>query len=244
MDTLVWVLIVAVAAGAITAAAVLRYRRRPAPPPLSRESADRTMVGLPGGPLLGDRTVVDADAPPRDDRTVVDAAQVGARDERTVLDAAATGPRADDRTVVDAARRAAADERGAVEAGAADPAAGEAAPTLAFETAREDTARTVVRRPEPSSPRARLVLTGGKAFQLLDRTYAVGRSSSSDIVLEDPSVSGRHARLAPVGDGYALSDLGSTNGTFVDGRRVEGEVVLRGGETVAFGDQKVRFERA
>lgn len=63
----------------------------------------------------------------------------------------------------------------------------------------------------------------------------VGRSQDCDLVLRDPSVSGRHARLSWRGDKILLEDLGSANGTWVDGHRVR-QVELRPGAEVTFGN--------
>ncbi|HJL18908.1 MAG TPA: FHA domain-containing protein [Sandaracinaceae bacterium LLY-WYZ-13_1] len=62
----------------------------------------------------------------------------------------------------------------------------------------------------------------------------VGRSEDCDVVLRDPSVSGRHARLSWRGDKILLEDLGSANGTRVDGRKVR-RVEVRPGVEVTLG---------
>ncbi len=106
-----------------------------------------------------------------------------------------------------------------------------------------DTAPTVVVR---RGPRARITIsrggTGGP-FDLAEREYSIGRSSASDIVLQDPSVSGRHAKLVPQGDGFLLQDLGSMNGTSVDGADVRGPHLLRGGEVIGIGEATLRYDR-
>lgn len=108
--------------------------------------------------------------------------------------------------------------------------------------ARAEPAATVVVR---AGPRARLsVTTGGSgSFDLADKEYAIGRSSSNDVVLADPSVSGHHARLLPHPEGFLIRDLESTNGTTVNGRPVSGDQLLRGGEVVGLGDVVLRYER-
>lgn len=83
---------------------------------------------------------------------------------------------------------------------------------------------------------------GGGPFELAPREYVIGRSRSSDIVVEDPSVSGRHARLAPGVEDFTIEDLSSSNGTTVNGRPVQGRVTLRGGETIAVGEAELRYE--
>ena len=70
----------------------------------------------------------------------------------------------------------------------------------------------------------------------------IGRADFNDVVISDPSVSTSHAKLQRRDDVWILSDLGSTNGTFVEGERVSGEVALGPGTTVKFGEVAVLFE--
>ena len=59
---------------------------------------------------------------------------------------------------------------------------------------------------------------------------SIGRDSTNGIVLGDPSVSGLHATIERVRDGWRLTDHGSTNGTMLNGHRIDGRgVMLRGG---------------
>ncbi|MDP9151780.1 MAG: sigma 54-interacting transcriptional regulator [Myxococcota bacterium] len=69
----------------------------------------------------------------------------------------------------------------------------------------------------------------------------LGTSPACSICLTDPTVSRRHAALEPVGNRYRLTDLGSTNGTLVDGVAIA-EAFLRGGEVVRFGSSVLRAE--
>ncbi len=66
----------------------------------------------------------------------------------------------------------------------------------------------------------------GHIYPLNAILVTLGRDPLADIVISDPEVSRQHARLMETEDGYELQDLGSTNGTFVDGQRLGGEVVL------------------
>ncbi|MEM7287680.1 MAG: FHA domain-containing protein, partial [Actinomycetota bacterium] len=59
--------------------------------------------------------------------------------------------------------------------------------------------------------------------------------------LEDGNVSRRHAEIRPQGTGFKVVDLGSTNGTSVNGERIA-ERQLRDGDVIEFGGTKVRFE--
>jgi hypothetical protein len=186
-------------------------------------SEDRTFVGIPSGPQRSDATMVGPTAPPRSDATVVDVR--------------ASAPPAPAPSV---------------------PAAAAAQQTMGTPGAAPSDAPTVAMAIPPAPPeaatlptvripklRARVTVTkgGSGTHELGPREYAIGRSAHADIVLADPSVSGHHAKLAPHGDAFAIADLGSTNGTTVDGRAVQGEHVLRGGETIGIGDARLRYER-
>jgi DNA-binding NtrC family response regulator len=61
------------------------------------------------------------------------------------------------------------------------------------------------------------------------------------LVLSDKSVSSLHARVVKVGDGFEIRDLGSTNGTFADGREVDGAAALRSGSLIFVGSQALVF---
>lgn len=79
-----------------------------------------------------------------------------------------------------------------------------------------------------------------KELKLEQETYSVGRKDTNDIVIENLAVSGSHARLFKEGEAYFIEDLNSTNGTFVNGRKIakqplkNGDVVLIGSHTIEF----------
>lgn len=105
---------------------------------------------------------------------------------------------------------------------------------------------TRILRRADQSLRARLTIRtggGGGPFELRDRAYVIGRAPTCDIVLGDASISARHARLLPDLAGFRISDLGSTNGTTVDGTRLEGERLLRGGQMIGIGDALLLYEQ-
>jgi pSer/pThr/pTyr-binding forkhead associated (FHA) protein len=70
----------------------------------------------------------------------------------------------------------------------------------------------------------------------------IGRADFNDVVIADPSVSTSHAKLQRRDDVWVLTDLGSTNGTFVEGEQLTGEVALGPGTTIKFGEVAVLFE--
>jgi hypothetical protein len=71
----------------------------------------------------------------------------------------------------------------------------------------------------------------------------VGRSPSSDIVIDEPYVSATHARFTIQGPALVLEDLGSTNGTMVNGHAIDQPVTLRDGDEVQIGDTIMRVSR-
>lgn len=80
----------------------------------------------------------------------------------------------------------------------------------------------------------------GTRYQLTGRSTVIGRGSDADVVLDDPGVSRRHAEVR-IADGQAsVHDLGSTNGTVVDGRRTD-SAVLADGSVITMGRSVVTF---
>lgn len=73
------------------------------------------------------------------------------------------------------------------------------------------------------------------AFILTRKEILVGRTLNNTFVIEHPSVSKQHARIAAENGGYAISDLGSSNGTFINGERVTASAKLEDGCEVRFG---------
>lgn len=71
----------------------------------------------------------------------------------------------------------------------------------------------------------------------------VGRSPSSDIVIDEPYVSATHARFTIQGPALVLEDLGSTNGTMVNGHAIDQPFTLRDGDEVQVGDTVMRVSR-
>lgn len=77
----------------------------------------------------------------------------------------------------------------------------------------------------------------GKVYPLEKGEVFIGRDLSNDIVINDPEISRRHARLFTQNNSYVVEDLGSTNGTFVNGQRLVGPNILRPGDVITFGER-------
>lgn len=81
----------------------------------------------------------------------------------------------------------------------------------------------------------------GTRFRLERPVAHIGRGPSNEIQLRDESVSGSHATLTRRGAQWVVLDLGSTNGTYVDGERISGERALQGVSEIRFGGIKMVF---
>ena len=96
--------------------------------------------------------------------------------------------------------------------------------------------------------KATLAMGDGSRIALRPGVISVGRSAESTIPLNDTNVSRRHAELRLRGEGadavWVLVDLGSTNGTLINGVKVNGEQVLRKNDAIVFGATKARYEVA
>jgi pSer/pThr/pTyr-binding forkhead associated (FHA) protein len=85
------------------------------------------------------------------------------------------------------------------------------------------------------------LVIAGTAHELAEELISIGRAPDNAIILEDPSVSGRHAQLQRVGDIYRIKDLESTNGTKVNGIPIT-ETALRIDDRIRFGAVEARLE--
>ena len=81
--------------------------------------------------------------------------------------------------------------------------------------------------------------TPGVTFPLEGDQLIIGRDASNSVAINDAEISRKHSRLTFQGGKYVLEDLGSTNGTFVNGQRLAGQVVLKPGDVVSLGEQIV-----
>jgi pSer/pThr/pTyr-binding forkhead associated (FHA) protein len=102
-------------------------------------------------------------------------------------------------------------------------------------------------RPEPRSGRLVVVkssdLEEGLDFELNSAQLTIGRGRQNDIAIAtDEYASARHARFEPRQDGVWVQDLGSTNGTFLNGARLEHPRRLTVGDIVRVGETDLRYE--
>lgn len=80
----------------------------------------------------------------------------------------------------------------------------------------------------------------GHTHRATDHAVRMGRSPDNDVILRDPATSGHHARLERRGDQFWIIDLGSTNGTFVNGEAIQ-EKQLNHGDRLTIGQNSVHF---
>lgn len=97
----------------------------------------------------------------------------------------------------------------------------------------------------PKAGRACLVVSTGEAagtvFQLTQPAVLIGRSTEAKVRINEHAISASHALIEVEGGTVSLRDLGSTNGTFVNGQRIVQKVVLSGGDTIQAGSTTFLF---
>lgn len=76
----------------------------------------------------------------------------------------------------------------------------------------------------------------GKTYSIEKSELFIGRDVANDVLINDAEVSRRHARISIQAGNYVIEDLGSTNGTFVNGQKLVGPRVLKVGDTLMFGE--------
>jgi len=87
------------------------------------------------------------------------------------------------------------------------------------------------------------VLKTGEEYQLDSSPLTVGRGTQNDVSIDgDEFASARHVRVEPRRDGVWVSDVGSTNGTYVNGVRIDRPRKLVQGDVVRVGETELRFE--
>jgi hypothetical protein len=102
-----------------------------------------------------------------------------------------------------------------------------------------------IAEPMNSSPRlveAALVLQNGERITLDTDSLKIGRQASCRVVFNDSNVSREHAQMRRSTDGWKLLDLGSTNGTKINGVKITEEQLLVNGDELGFGTSSAKFE--
>jgi FhaA, N-terminal domain/FHA domain len=95
--------------------------------------------------------------------------------------------------------------------------------------------------PSPFRAEARLIISG-TPYPLSRQVTVLGRGTEADLRIDDPGVSRKHAQISISGDTAVVTDLGSTNGTLVDGQRV-GQAALVDGTEIRLGSTTAVFQR-
>jgi len=87
-----------------------------------------------------------------------------------------------------------------------------------------------------------VVMPSGERIELGDGKTLIGRLADCDIVITDGNTSRHHAVIQRAGNGYSVADLGSTNGTLLNGERLAADHRLSDGDTITVGAVALRFE--
>ena len=90
------------------------------------------------------------------------------------------------------------------------------------------------------------LLLGRKTMQVYDLNQAairVGREDDMDILIDNPSVSRRQAEMRQEGEGWVVEDLGSSNGTFLHGAKIDGPQPIVAGDEIGFGKFSIVFDK-
>src|SRR5437588_404611 len=82
----------------------------------------------------------------------------------------------------------------------------------------------------------------GRRYKLADGEYVIGRRSDCQIFVPDMRVSRQHARLWKNGDGWLLEDLGSNNGTFINGVKLQQATAIKADDEIAIANNRIRVE--
>ena len=120
-----------------------------------------------------------------------------------------------------------------------------AAPTGGGETmvwSSSDRVRGPLLEAREQRANAVLVRADGKREPLPGRGATIGRSRECEVVVDDPGVSRKHVALRHGPDGWMVEDLGSTNGSTVNGARLDGARALASGDEIGLGSTTLRFE--
>lgn len=99
----------------------------------------------------------------------------------------------------------------------------------------------IIPKNEEEKPRAYFIYYGNR-YIMEKSSIVIGRDISSELCINDPSISGSHCRITYNSDVYSITDLGSKNGTYVNGFKIRREI-LRDGDTIKLGRTKISFNK-
>ncbi|HST23441.1 MAG TPA: DUF3616 domain-containing protein [Blastocatellia bacterium] len=107
----------------------------------------------------------------------------------------------------------------------------------------EVTTEVIISPPESQKALLKILLPTGDVFdrELAQSETQMGKGPRNDIVIADPAVSAAHAMIIAEADNYTIKDLGSRNGTFVNGERISEPRTLRHGDVIGLGLSKLTF---
>jgi len=95
----------------------------------------------------------------------------------------------------------------------------------------------------PAAKNPRLVRADGSVYAIKEGVQTAGREAGAELSIEgEASVSRYHAQISRTGDSVSVMDIGSTNGTFINGTKVSAEMILSPGDSVQFGSVQYRYE--
>jgi hypothetical protein len=103
--------------------------------------------------------------------------------------------------------------------------------------------REPLERARSSRPPRALLLVGGRRLVVAPEGAVIGRSRDCDVVLDDAGISRRHAHIHPTVQGWAIEDLGSTNGVLLNGELLRGSRPLQLGDRIELGTTEIVFEQ-
>jgi Protein of unknown function (DUF3662)/FHA domain len=98
-----------------------------------------------------------------------------------------------------------------------------------------------LQEPARSEERTALLLMDGKRLVIGAAGATMGRSRQCEVMVDDPNVSRQHAEIRPRGGSWVVTDLGSTNGSRLNGRRLEQPTVLKPGDEIELGTTTLTF---
>ena len=119
--------------------------------------------------------------------------------------------------------------------------------SLEIDSSTEKSHAASPRHPQPPAPRQSptrmqpVLDIDGQRYSLNAASVVLGRSSEADILVDDTGVSRRHLEIRTENGSVRAVDLGSTNGSYVNGQKVQGETILTDGSTITMGRTRIIF---